>query len=691
MQSVTGGNVREDGNVYYVIGTKDGNSDFLVRCRTIAQRNQLNGKGLCFVEEAYKGDSTVNRGWAMYMTVGSSTTTTSTRWVKIAEEESVEGAWTLQQEFIRSLVKISTFTKHQQDNEVAFKKIWDKITAIGAFDNHSHSNKPVIDNLTDSNGQLMYKGKSINGSVYVYNEGPDSDRTGLKWINPVDATITSVGHTNDSIADLFSRTRVAYAGQTLRVVNLDGSVSTYLMVQVPGGLNPVFIGTTSANTNEKIVRFVTALPDPSAIHVNELFYMLPPAYNGYVIGHFYRCSKTGETEYSWIDVSEQLNSVNEDGARIISCYKTKWNEVKLIFENPKTEPLQILTDNESAIDDHFGKTFIVRKFGSAPTNKNDGTVIKVSTAINETTVSDITPLTKEDVYYGVFSETVNGRSYHDSATCSAKAEFPTWETVEEAINSGKADQFFELGDTISIPVNGFTTNKLTCRVAQLSSDSVTLIAQESIGNLTLDGIEYGKVPASGVYESGKMYYQMSTHEYTDNQDNTFTISVFTRITNVTIGADIPENAGIFEGQEVNSAAVSKSDGYVLCGSQDWESSNLNQYLHGSGDNWFVKASDMDVLADEYVGKKGFLIDNAEGALARILESMTISIPDITFLRNLAAARYIRRDVWFLTRQSGYVLKKVPLNSGLFETRSFSDTDPIVGAVYPLITLNRTNA
>lgn len=691
MQSVTGGNVREDGNVYYVIGTKDGNSDFLVRCRTIAQRNQLKGKGLCFVEEAYKGDSTVNRGWAMYMTVGSSTTTTSPRWVKIAEEESVEGAWTLQQEFIRSLVKISTFTKHQQDNEVAFKKIWDKITEIGAFDNHSHSNKPVIDNLTDSNGQLMYKGKSINGSVYVYNEGPDSDRTGLKWINPVDETITSGGHTNDSIADLFARTRVAYAGQTLRVVNLDGSVSTYLMVQVPGGLNPVFIGTTSANTNEKIVRFVTALPDPSAIHVNELFYMLPPAYNGYVIGHFYRCSKTGETEYSWIDVSEQLNSVNEDGARIISCYKTKWNEVKLIFENPQTEPLQILTDNESAIDDHFGKTFIVRKFGSAPTNKNDGIVIKVSTAINETAVSDITPLTKEDVYYGVFSETVNGRSYRDSATCSAKAEFPTWETVEEAINSGKADQFFELGDTITIPVNGFTASKLPCKVAKLSSDSVTLIAQESIGNLTLDGIEYGKVPASGVYESGKMYYQLSTHEYTDNQNNTFTISVFTRITNVTIGADIPENAGIFEGQEVNSAAVSKSDGYVLCGSPDWESSNLNQYLHGSGDNWFVKASDMDVLADEYVGKKGFLIDNAEGALARILESMTIGIPTLAFLRDLSALACVRKDVWFLARQVGYVLKKIPSDTAIHETQLFANTDPIVGDVYPLITLNRTNA
>ena len=689
MQSVTGGTVREDGNVYYVIGSADGNGEFLVRCKTIGQRNQLKGRGICFVEEAYKGDSTVNRGWAMYLTVGSSTTTTSPKWVKIAEEESVEGAWSLQQDLIRSLVKISTFTKHQQDNNAEFKKLWDKVTQIGTFDKHSHNNKSVLDNLTDSSGQILYKGKPINGSVYVYNEGADSAGTGLKWISPVDATITSNGHTSDDIARLFTGTSVAYPGQTLRVINLDNSASTYLILGDDEELTPVFIGTTSLDFSEKSVKFVTSLPNPSASCVNEIFCVLPPAYNGYVIGHFYKCSKTGETEYSWIDVSEQLNSVNEDGARIISCYKTKWNEVKLIFENPQTEPLQILTDNESAINDHFGKTFIVRKFGSAPANKNDGTVIKVSTAINEATISDIIPLTKEDAYYGVFSETINGRRYTDSATCSAKAEFPTWETIEEAINSGKADQFFELGDTITIPVNGFTISKLPCKVAKLSSDSVTLIAQESIGNLTLDGVEYGKVPAIGVYESGKMYYQLSTHEYTDNQNNTFKISVFTRITNVTVGAEIPENSGIFEGQEVNSAAVSKSDGYVLCGSLDWESSNLNQYLHGSGNNWFVKASDMDVLADEYVGKKGFLIDNAEGALARILESITISIPDITFLRNLAAANYIRRDVWFLMRQSGYVLKNIT-SDAMFETRSFANTDPIVGDVYPLITLNRTN-
>jgi len=690
MQSVTGGTVREDGNVYYVIGSADGNSEFLVRCKTIGQRNQLKGKGICFVEEAYKGDSTVGTGWAMYLTVGTSTTTTSPVWVKIAEQKSVEGAWNLQKELIRSLVKISTFTAHQQSNDAEFKKIWNKITQIGSFDNHSHNNKALLDNLTDASGQLKYKGKPINGSVYVYNEGADSAGTGLKWISPVDKTITSGGHTSDDIARLFIGTSVAYPGQTLRVVNLDKSVSTYLVVGDDNNLTTVFLGNISSCESEKNVRFVESLPTPSASYTNELFCVIPPSYNGDSIGHFYKCSKTGETEYSWIDVSEQLNSVNEDGARIISCYKTKWNEVKLIFENPQVEPLQILTDNESAIDDHFGKTFIVRKFGSAPTNKNDGTVIKVSTDINETTVSDIIPLTKEDVYYSVFSETVNGRSYRDSSACSTKAEFPTWETVEEVINSGKADQFFELGDTVAIPVNGFTTNKLTCRVAKLSSDSVTLIAQESIGNLTLDGIEYGKVPASGVYESGKMYYQLSTHEYTDNQNNTFTISVFTRITDVTVGAEIPENSGIFEGQEVNSAAVPKSDGYVLCGSQDWESSNLNQYLNGSGDNWFVKASDMDVLADEYVGKKGFLIDNAEGALARILESMTISIPDIAFLRNLTAAWYIRKNVWFLMRQNGYVLKNIT-SGAVFETRSFANTDPIVGDVYPLITLNRTNA
>jgi len=162
MQSVTGGTVREDGNVYYVIGSADGNSEFLVRCKTIGQRNQLKGKGICFVEEAYKGDSTVGTGWAMYLTVGTSTTTTSPVWVKIAEQKSVEGAWNLQKELIRSLVKISTFTAHQQSNDAEFKKIWNKITQIGSFDNHSHNNKALLDNLTDASGQLKYKGKPIN-------------------------------------------------------------------------------------------------------------------------------------------------------------------------------------------------------------------------------------------------------------------------------------------------------------------------------------------------------------------------------------------------------------------------------------------------------------------------------------------------------------------------------------------------
>ena len=645
MQSVTGGNVREDGNVYYVIGTKDGNSDFLVRCRTIAQRNQLNGKGLCFVEEAYKGDSTVNRGWAMYMTVGSSTTTTSPRWVKIAEEESVEGAWSLQQEFIRSLVKISTFTKHQQDNEVAFKKIWDKITEIGAFDNHSHSNKPVIDNLTDSSGQLMYKGKSINGSVYVYNEGPDADRTGLKWINPVDATITSGGHTHDSIADLFSRTRVAYAGQTLRVVNLDGSVSTYLMVQVPGGLNPVFIGTTSANTNEKIVRFVTALPDPSAIHVNEFFYMLPPAYNGYVIGHFYKCESINDT-YIWKDLSSS-DPIEAIGASITACLKKTWNTVDISVTNPSSEDISL----PDGITDRWGRTYVVRKFGGAPTCKEDGVLIKVLSDAENEAVHDVIPFTREGVFYGVFSETINGRVFTRSESYSSEAKFLTWETIANGIETGGLSSLLKVGDAIVLP-NHSEFGTIQCDVIDYNG-GLALFAKNSIGEFVYDGIEYGKIPATGVYESGKSYYRMEVlfNGSEPNSHGTMLVK-YTRMTtnagDYSVGESIPVNSGIFIGDGYSETtrphvSIEGVSGVELNGNPDYNTSNIKQWLNSNGSDgeWFHPRDEYDTLDPMYETRDGFLKGFEDSRFLSCIEE--ISIMDYEFLSSLDLSDKRRRN------------------------------------------------
>ena len=636
MQSVTGGTVREDGNVYYVIGSADGNGEFLVRCKTIGQRNQLKGRGICFVEEAYKGDSTVNRGWAMYLTVGSSTTTTSPKWVKIAEEESVEGAWSLQQDLIRSLVKISTFTKHQQDNNAEFKKLWDKVTQIGTFDKHSHNNKSVLDNLTDSGGQILYKGKPINGSVYVYNEGADSAGTGLKWINPVDTTITSNGNTSDDIARLFTGTSVAYPGQTLRVINLDNSASTYLILGDDDELTPVFIGTTSLDSSERPVKFVTSLPNPSASCVNEIFCVLPPAYNGDRIGHFYKCESLDDT-YIWKDLSSS-DPIEAIGASITACLKKTWNTVDISVANPSSEAISL----PDGITDRWGRTYVVRKFGGAPTCKEDGVLIKVLLDAESETVHDVIPFTRDDVFYGVFSETINGRVFTRSESYSSEAKFLTWETIANGIEAGGLSSLLKVGDVIALP-NHSEFGTIQCDVIDYNG-GLALFAKHSIGEFVYDGIEYGKIPATGVYESGKSYYRMEVLYNGSEPDSFGTMLVkYTKMTTAagdySVGEPIPVNGGIFisdgySGTAHSGVTINDASGVALYGNADYDTSNIRQWIssYGSAGEWFHPRDEYDTLDPMYETRDGFLEGFEDKSFLSCVEE--ISIPDAELRRSL---------------------------------------------------------
>lgn len=636
MQSVTGGTVREDGNVYYVIGSADGNGEFLVRCKTIGQRNQLKGRGICFVEEAYKGDSTVNRGWAMYLTVGSSTTTSSPKWVKIAEEESVEGAWSLQQDLIRSLVKISTFTKHQQDNNAEFKKLWDKVTQIGTFDKHSHNNKSVLDNLTDSSGQILYKGKPINGSVYIYNEGADSAGTGLKWINPVDTTITSDGHTSGDIARLFTGTSVAYPGQTLRVINLDKSASTYLILGDNEELTPVFMGTTSLDSGEKPVKFVTSLPNPSAVCVNEIFCVLPPAYNGDRIGHFYKCESLNDT-YIWKDLSV-AEPIEPTGASITTCIKKTWNTVDISVTNTSSETISL----PDGVTDRWGRTYLVRKFGSAPTCKEDGVLIKVLSDAENETIHDVIPFTREGVFYGVFSETINGRVFTSSENYSSEAKFLTWETIANGIETGGLSSLLKVGDVIALP-NHSEFGTIQCDVIDYNG-GLALFAKDSIGEFIYDGIEYGKIPATGVYESGKSYYRMEVlfNGSEPNSHGTMLVKytlMTTAAGDYSVGETIPVNSGIFVGEGYSGTAAPRVtiegvSGVALYGNTGYDTSNIRQWLSslGSVGEWFHPRDEYDTLDPMYETRDGFLKGFEDKTFLSCVEE--ISIPDGELIHSL---------------------------------------------------------
>ena len=95
---------KKGGNTYFVIGSGagggsgGGSSESSTKfVANIAERNALdNPAGMVFVKDA-TGDSTVDRGWAIYIHDGKD-------WIKIIEEESVNGMWSVRNEIKKTIV-----------------------------------------------------------------------------------------------------------------------------------------------------------------------------------------------------------------------------------------------------------------------------------------------------------------------------------------------------------------------------------------------------------------------------------------------------------------------------------------------------------------------------------------------------------------------------------------------------------
>lgn len=88
------------GGVTYVIGSHaSGPSIVYAVVDTIGDRNALDKSQvpMCLVRKAAGGDPTVHRGWAMYAVVDD-------KWVKISEEESVDGVWGVKAEILATVM-----------------------------------------------------------------------------------------------------------------------------------------------------------------------------------------------------------------------------------------------------------------------------------------------------------------------------------------------------------------------------------------------------------------------------------------------------------------------------------------------------------------------------------------------------------------------------------------------------------
>ena len=113
---------------------------------TISERNALVTNKIVIVRNAYKNDTSVNKGWAAYVLDPAKKT-----WSKIIEQESVDGPWGVNEEIKKSLV-----TKAQFDELLeAYKRIdpehlitevdWNKSGGAGGIENRPNIESAATD------------------------------------------------------------------------------------------------------------------------------------------------------------------------------------------------------------------------------------------------------------------------------------------------------------------------------------------------------------------------------------------------------------------------------------------------------------------------------------------------------------------------------------------------------------------
>ena len=479
-----------DGKQVYVIGSGDGSdgSGAFLFVDTISERDQFVTDKFVFVRQAYKNDPTVNRGWAVYIYDSSA----KVHWVKVMEEESVDGPWGVQAEILKSCITKSQFIEYTNKTDAAIAEL----NSLIAFSKtaHTHSNKDILDELEEKYGQLTYKGRSIAGNSYLYDVVVDGK---LMWKDPTDGEAAEVEVTYSlDIATKFAKTVMVQEGMLLDVVETNGAVSTFRFVESDGELIPVFVGIEDGFLIKEVTRIIE-LPEAGPQYTNGLYEVLP---NGSSIsgiaGHIYKCVANDEG-YEWVDLTLGTSKaiVGVGSTIILACFRETWNK-HVVMWKASDESVNVV------------RTVVVRKIGSAPTSATDGVVV-FNDFVTEGMVKDTVPLTKEQVFYGVFQFTGCGSMI---APGTAESNYIDWSTIKVAIENNAADKIFAEGDTVVLKHTKFGTMEF--KTIFVAGSQVKLAATKSFMNLEFDGHERGMKLAldDARYDDAKKYFEYKVED-----------------------------------------------------------------------------------------------------------------------------------------------------------------------------------
>jgi len=487
-----------DGHVYYLIGD-DGDEgvanvtfvDFYSSLNQFAPKAASapwnDPDGFFFVRDAassgpdHYGDPTVHAGWAMYIWDGTKYKPESSNsgWIKISQQGDTD--WDITDELKAMFVLKTVYNVKMNEIDKHFQRVEGSIIQIGSrvktlevkMDKiypmaHVHVNKEVLDQLSEPYlNVLYYKGRPIGGNSYIYNHVEDVDGTKeITWCDPTlteDKWTHEVVDNSEAIANKFTETDLARLGLTLIVVEADGSLSLFKYINNPDGegIVPKF-AQTIVRDNLGLAEYVIMLPPAAKQYVGRGCWVPVQDDGVHTVNHLHKCIKvtddveTGAHHYEWTDVTNNGSQLGVKGSEIDICFSenyTMWTRNHLHFTIPAD------TTKEGNIPVRWAKTVIVRKFGSAPENANDGTVVltltdksKYATECFIDTVPYISHLKNDEPmywYYRAFSTTMSGDTY--SATDAVVAKKLDWKMIYSILHGDNADIVFHVGDEIYLP------------------------------------------------------------------------------------------------------------------------------------------------------------------------------------------------------------------------------------------------
>ena len=582
-----------DGHIYYVVASehKDVRMGIYYLDNFDDLNQHLGEPGLFFVRNAaaryenpndyssrviQNGDPTVHEGWAMYCWDDFKEGTTP-GWRKVAEQESVDGPWGIDERIIRMLVRRTEFNSYVSQNnervtniEVRVQVNENNINAINdqiedlRGKSHVHNNKATLDEFGERNGALTFKGVIIGGSTYIYDNREDGH---LIWKDPTDDEAPGeVVYTAKDIATRFIRTTLAAKNMMLTVVEPDGSLTSFDIIEKKIIPEPESEETTTTqlvavphgcvvHNSVGPVNYVDCLDRTGGGHGTEGYSnrgIFCPIEDDGIYTPF-ELYVYDIVQHDWVLLKKKYGEgsvIEKTGASFTLCYGDDDPELPY-----KKNHISWIDDDFVWTDDaHPGivfswdHTLLVRKFGSVPTSPTDGEVVFVSNRdTGENGLNgfiDVCPYSNEPVYYQLFSITKLGARCTTPDAQGATPRQIEWQDVINIVNNVDSlrSKLFPVGTTIVLPEHP-QFGKIECEVAASYPSTLVLVTKDCLEARDFEGLSDW---VSGCFGDYTRYQRTKDGKAQEDKDYFYFDGNSYEPLDVTAGDTLPEGLIIYE-------------------------------------------------------------------------------------------------------------------------------------------------